>query len=101
MDSEKLTDDQLVKILVKTIKQVLATRPQLLYRAFRQCAGDYFFERMKAEIEGKPNKAQNILMRNAICLMAQKVLINSDQASMDDEDKQNIAAYVNFMAKEN
>jgi len=98
MSEDKLTDDQLVELLVKTIKQVLATRPQLLYRAFRQCAGDYFFDQMAADIEGRKGKARNILVRESICRVAQQILINSGQAVIDDEDKQNIAAYVNFMA---
>lgn len=92
-NKDRLTDDELLDLLVKTIKQVLISRPQVLFRAFKKVGSDSFLDRLKAEIDGKPKLAQAILARGAICMAAGRVLLNSGLAHLEADDFSDIAFY--------
>jgi hypothetical protein len=100
MDKERLNDDELFDLLVKTIKQVLASRPQVLFRAFKKVGSDSFFDRMKAELDNKPKLAQSILARGAICMAAWSVLLNSGLAHLESDDFSDMAFYAQFVSQE-
>lgn len=89
-------NEQAIADVAKALKQVLSVDPQLLYKASAQLYAEYFLDRIGAELDNKPKKAEAMLVRGALCQIIAQTLIKSGRAHLDDQDVANIAMYLQF-----
>jgi len=87
-------DEQAINEIADALKQVLAVKPQLLFKALEKCGSAYMLDCIQAELQNKEKLASVYRYRGGMCLGMTRLLLQSGRAQLDTDDVTNIGLYL-------
>lgn len=85
---EKQYSNEDVKQVADVLKQLVSCNPQLLFRAAQELSTELSIECIQEQLQPTPNKKRlsKLQFRAGLCMALGKILLNSGQARLSQED---------------